>query len=541
MNRRSFLAAASVAAATLPYRNAHAFSRFPRATSASDLLPSLTAASSDDDAAVLHAAIEAARAAGARYADVQLRITQLEEWWGGATPSKLDHDVGCTVRVFHEGCWGAATLGGIATMDEAAQLGREAAGRALMGARRRAAGTPVAELAPLDRPATGEWVMPGIDPLTVTFEEKADFLTAVRQFIQQNRTAGPVPGFSMELRRECRLFASSDNALTRQTIFRVGLSANILSRPDPFTLMMGGRRIPFVTPAGAGWEYLRTAPFRDRTQELIDLATRDRSETPINVGRYDIVFDAYATASLIGVTLAPATELDRVLGFRANDEGTSYVTDPVGMRGSYRTASPLVTLTANRTVPGGAATVRWDDEGVAPTDTPIVDKGILSGFQTTRESAAMLGPGTHSNGCAGTYGATMPVGQVPSNVTLAPSATALSFDEMVKDVKKGLAVYGGVYRSDQQALNGYGGGDIVLEIVDGKCGRAIGNAELIFRAPEVWKSVARIGGSASACPSGLEWYRSRGDASGSVAFTVSAVPVLATGVAVTDRSRARMR
>jgi len=540
MDRRAFLAtgAAASAALALPYRRAWADHRALGAASSSDALPAFGDATLPDDTLFIQTALGAAREAGALYADVQRRHVQAEAWSLGF-PAGLRHESGLTVRVFSNGCWGYATAGGIGSVDDAARLGRDAAQRALIAAARRPVAAPLLELAPIGTPAAGTWVMPGIDPFTISFEEKSDFMRAIEQFTYRIPVgAGGNNGY-MQFRRERRVFGSSDGAFTTQIAYIVDAGFSYGSRSNPLTIASASYRVPFVTATGAGWEYIRDIPVRPSAEATLEFVSRMRDTRQGDVGRYDVVLDPRSVGSLVAATLGPATELNRAMGYYANSEGSSYLSDPVAMlRDGVRVASPLVTLTANRSMPGGAATVRWDDEGVVPSETTIVRAGALADFQTTRESAAWMRPAARSNGCAGTFGATTPTGQVSPNFVLAPGAGATSMMDLVKSVKKGILAYGASFESDHQALTGTSRIGDMFEITDGQIGKALDNTQILYRSPELWSHVQALGGAASAQPVGV--VSSRGESALGFAYhTVHAVPMLISGVAVTNRWRSR--
>jgi len=230
------------------------------------------------------------------------------------------------------------------------------------------------------------------------------------------------------------------------------------------------------------------------------------------------------------------------MGHEANGVGTSYLSDPNAMIGTFKMGSPLLNVTANRSMPKGAATVKWDAEGVEPAEFSVVKEGILNDFQTTREVASLLAPyyqktgkPVRSNGCAGTYDPTTPLQQFNPNLVMKPGAQELSFDDLVRDTKKGLAIVGGYASADHQVLNGAGSGEAVYEIVDGKLGQTIANAEFIYRAPDLWKNLVAIGGPKSALSFGID--NTRGEGRSRMAHTVTAVPGKFKGVAITDPYR----
>jgi TldD protein len=117
---------------------------------------------------------------------------------------------------------------------------------------------------------------------------------------------------------------------------------------------------------------------------------------PIGMGIKDLVLTPSHAMLTIHEIVAHATELDRVLGYEANYAGTSFV--KVSDVGKLKYGSKLFNVTADRTMPGGMATIGFDDDGVKTTEFPIVREGILVGLQTNRETAPLIGEKA-SKGC----------------------------------------------------------------------------------------------------------------------------------------------
>lgn len=486
--------------------------------------------------------LDAARQAGAQYADVRFRVARTEQWQiflGTEYPApETSIRVGVGVRALVNGYWGFAGATGVATPDAMARLGADAVAQANVVAH----GAPrTVELAPAAVVADGQWTMPvRIDPFTVPWSEKVDFIDGISEWIAQ-RPFGAGTSTQLRFVKEDRSFASTDGTYLTQTVYTTGATMNVSVATDWMTELPGAQRIDFLTPAGAGWEYLLDAPFEARMDTVLDDARRSRRPKPVDIGRYDVVFDAVAMARLLDASLGPATELDRAMGYEANESGTSFLNDPLRMLGTYTLASPLVTVTANRNMPGGAATVQWDEEGVTPDEIPLVTAGTLTDFQTTRESASWLAPAygargqaVRSHGCARCDDVTAPPSQGSPNFVLAPAPHDASFDDLVANTAHGYAVKGGMVYADQQALNGTLAGDVVYEIRNGTLGHAIGNASIVWRTPDFWRNVVALGGASSVERVGVERGR---DSEHKVPHTVAAVPAKVTQVAVTDAKR----
>ncbi|MHB2035052.1 MAG: metallopeptidase TldD-related protein, partial [Gemmatimonadaceae bacterium] len=211
-----------------------------------------------------------------------------------------------------------------------------------------------------------------------------------------------------------------------------------------------------------------------------------------DVNRYEAVFDVHTMATFLDTTLGRATELDRALGYEANAEGTSYLSDPIQMIGTYQAGAPLINVMADRNTPGSAAWVQWDAEGVAPTPFPLVQAGRLVDFQTTREFAPVLAPyytahdqPVGSRACAEAPGAIDAPMLHTANLVLGPGHDAKAgFDELVAGVAKGIAITRAGIDMDFEAISGMGRG-ATYEITHGKRTAIIDGAGFLFNAPAI--------------------------------------------------------
>jgi len=490
-------------------------------------------ATDPDRDALAERAVDAARSAGATYADARLTITRRE------TPGLQDSEERAIgVRALVNGYWGFAASA-VWTPDEAARLAREAATQAAAHSR---GGTRAVELGPPPTVRRGEWVMPvKYDPFDVSAWEKIDVMNAFASAVSDYRN-GLSSNYSMNFMRQSSVFASTDGASWAQTIYQSAASFTLMY-PDEYHagLGMGAAAANGLSPAGRGWELVSESNIVDAIPALAVEAELSRHLVPFDIGRYDVVFSAEAMASLLDQTLAPAMELDRALGYEANASGTSFLDAPLDMLGAQVVASPLITVTGNRSTPGGLATVRWDDEGIVPDDFTLVKDGVLVDYQTTREQAAWLAPyyqrtgrAVRSHGCAaGASGLVIPMQHAP-NLALAPGAARTTFDDLVAGTEKGIAVLSLNANMDQQQLNGIGYGTM-REIVRGKLGRYISGGAFMFRTPEFWKSVIAVGG-----PGTQQWFgrgHGKGEPRQSTWHSVAGIPAKVRQLSFVDPGR----
>lgn len=483
--------------------------------------------------ALLLRAVDAARDAGAAYADARVTHTRTQSpgWSDGE-----ERAIG--VRVLVDGYWGFLASA-VWTPDEAVRLARGAVAQAR--AHRRGHARSV-DLGPAPTVQSGEWVMPvTYDPFDIPVAEKLDVMNAFSDYAM-NTAVGVGVNWGMDFFRQYKLFASSDGASWAQTIYRSSASFTVSYRGEYHMDLNGGIvGADGLSPAGRGWELVADSRLIDTIPRLIDQAEQARHVTPFDVGRYDVVCSADAMATLLDYTLGSATELDRALGYEANASGTSYLDDPLAMLGEQVVASPLVSITANRSIPGGVATVRWDDEGVASTEFTLVKDGVLVDYQTTREQAAWLASyyqksnrPVRSHGCANASSALAITMQHAPNLAMTPGHMAVTFDDLVAGTERGIAILSCSPSMDQQGLNGLGS-CIMREITHGKLGRYLRGGALMFRAPELWKNVVAIGG-----PVSQEWFgmgRGKGQPAQSTYHSVGAVPAKIRQLSIIDPGR----
>jgi TldD protein len=137
-----------------------------------------------------------------------------------------------------------------------------------------------------------------------------------------------------------------------------------------------------------------------------------------------------------------------------------------------------------------------------------------------------------------------PLLQTP-NIELAPGTRDTTFEDLVAGLDRGLVICGaqpepggfssGGVTIDRQQLNGEITGNMVYEVRNGRRTRFVRGEETLFRAPELWKSLAALGGPRSRLWSGH--VGRKGQPSQEYWCGVGSVPALFRRVAVTDASR----
>lgn len=509
-SRRAFLQRMSAATAAgmltrLPGRELWAFSP-------AELIP-------EPDEALLRrlalTAIDAARAAGASFADVRVSAARAMDFMCNFTPKEherpvtgnppsIDLRMEYGVRVIAGGVWGFGS-GTEMTADGIAAAARRAVAAALSS---RPRNKQVVELAPTPPVPNGRWETPiKKDPFAVSIKDQIEYCQSILGAI----TAVPEATLAWSVfawRRPVSVFASTDGSLIVQRYayssagFTVGVSIGPTTRDEGGDAVYPkGGPVGYEMFDGRDWaaELIKTA------KGAIDLVRRARQTKPTEVGRYDLVFSPRAMAGMVVDSVSAALNAERALGYHANRAGTSFAAPPLDILGEYRIGSPLLTITADRSRPGGAATVGWDAEGVKPVEHTIVREGIVTDYHTSRETAPQLadwyrkqGKPVAAQGNARRIGAVPPAVVTP-NLTIQPGPGATTLGDLIGDVKKGFFIEEAYMFADQQLINIQGSVPraSVREITNGKLGDYMEDFAFQFFTSTFWKGLDGLGGASS--------------------------------------------
>jgi TldD protein len=145
-------------------------------------------------------------------------------------------------------------------------------------------------------------------------------------------------------------------------------------------------------PTGRGWEALAGDEVWDWSGELAELPVllAEKTKAPsVVAGPTDLVIDPTNLWLTIHESIGHATEYDRAIGYEAAYAGTSFATPD--KLNTLRYGSPVMNVTADRTVEYGLATIGYDAEGVAAQQWDLVRRGIFVGYQLDRVFASDSG------------------------------------------------------------------------------------------------------------------------------------------------------
>jgi TldD protein len=442
-------------------------------------------------------AIEAAKAAGATYADVRIATRQTV---GVYEPQPLTFvtNMGVTfgygVRALVNGGWGF-----VHANDPTADAIVNAARGAVQQARTNAEVVQGRmELAPASV-AMGEWSVPvKIDPFAVPIHDQMALVGSWGETAR--RVIGSGGGGSLTWNKESRVVANTEGTLVTQHFLRSRGGQNAMS------MRLRGQggpmlSLPGSTASSGGYEAVTAPSVHDGMIALAEEVNRLAllPGTTLDVGRYPVVFDGTSTGMLLARTVGGALEMDRVLGEEADASGTSYLSPAPEFLG-VATFSPLLNVTANRALPS-VTSAKWDDEGVEIAPAVVIRDGKVVDYQTTRSHAPALREWYQrqslpivSRGCAVAAEVDSPVYARCNDLTIEPGKERASVDDLIRDMARGIYVReAGYIATDQQLSSGSLSWGQFFEVERGKIVRRLGGISLQFSTVPFWKAIAGLG------------------------------------------------
>jgi TldD protein len=432
-------------------------------------------------------AVEAAVKAGADYADARAGTDESESLTvRNQEMEGIDRSTssGVGIRVLAGGRWGFAAT----SRSDEAEVVRTAA---LAVDIARAASRRAAEAVTLSpaEPVVASWRSPvEEDPFTVPLEEKVALLMEATRRLQGVAGVTFAEG-GLDFFRRSTWFASSDGAEIDQVVVHSGggLEATAVGDGD-----VQRRSFPNSFRGhikAAGYEHVRTLGLiaeAERTgREAVELLSAPECPSEVTT----LVLDSGQVELQVHESIGHPIELDRVLGMEEAYAGSSFLT--LEDRGSLRYGSPLVSITADATLPGGLGSFGFDDEGVAAQRIPIIVDGVFQNFLTSRETAPMVGQS--SNGTSRADGwSHLPLIRM-TNISIEPREGSLA--EILGDTKDGIFMATNQSWSiDDKRINFQFGCEIAWRIQDGKLTQLYKNPNYTGITPEFWGSCDAVAG-----------------------------------------------
>ncbi len=239
-----------------------------------------------------------------------------------------------------------------------------------------------------------------------------------------------------------------------------------------------------------GLEHLIETNYPGRAAEAArDAVAKCHADKPA-AGEYDLILDGHNLALTMHESVGHPTELDRVLGYELGFAGGSFAT--LDKLNSFEYGSPIVNFTANNRIRFGAASLGYDDEGVACQSFPIIKEGQLVGYGTNRETAHQIGLDRSNGNCRSTSWADPPIVRIP-NLYLEPGPAPLSLDDLIGDTKDGIYMMGrDSFSIDQMRMNFQFGSNMAYRIRDGRLAEPLRDVIYQSISTEFWRSCDAI-------------------------------------------------
>jgi TldD protein len=443
------------------------------------------------DEAVARAAVDAAKQAGASHVDVRLQLLRREQLSvrdDHVSNVGLREEYGLGVRVLADGGWGFAAT---ARLDSKSVT--QAARDAVLMARRSALLMPAPVVLVAAPVVKGGWVSPmQIDPFAVAMADKVELLLAAARGAMAVKGVAHVDASLLSICEE-KLLLTGEGSRVHQICYRVqpALTATAIDRRR-------GRfasRDHEVAPMLAGYEHVTASDLVGGAPQIAEDALRKLHAAPVEPGKKQVILAPSNLWLTIHESIGHSTELDRAIGWEANFAGTSFLTPE--KLGKLKIGSDRVQILADRTQPGGLATVGWDDEAVAGQRWPLVKDGVFVGWQTTRDLAARAGE-DRSRGClyADSY-ASVAFPRMP-NVSLQPGTEGYTTEDLINATEDGILISGrGSWSIDQQRYNFQFSGQFFWEIKKGRLTRPLRDVAYQANTVEFWNSCDMLGGAGS--------------------------------------------
>src|SRR5664279_1371497 len=416
-DRREFLKHSAQVAAAIAAANAWKVTGGAGELLAASAAPAAPPLPDSTIKALMMDALNAAKSAGASYADVRVGRQQQNFIFTreNQIQNVVDTDsVGCGVRALVDGAWGFSATRNLTT---AGVTGAAKEAVAVAKANKMALDRPTV-LAPAPVVPSAVWKSAyKTDPWDVSVEEKADLL------LRANAIALKTPNvkyvfsglFFVKAQRD---YANSDGSVTSQTTIRSWPLMQITAvAPDFSDFQNRGNVVP---PMGRGWEYVLSADLAGNAAKWADEAAQKLKAKPVEPGKYDLVLHPSHLWLTIHESIGHPTELDRALGYEANYAGTSFVSPPEKVLGKLK-------------------------------------NGIFNDYQTTREQAEWISwwykqnnMETRSHGCSYAQGWDNVQFQRMPNVSLLPGEKDLKWEDLIAATDNGIAIIGDclLYTSD---------------------------------------------------------------------------------------------
>jgi len=435
-------------------------------------------------------ALDTASQRGATYADVRVvddRSRALSTKNGKIGNASDSRSQGFSVRVIVDGAWGFAS-----SADLQRSSVEEAAARAVEIAKASAkVKQSDVRLVP-EAPVTAEWTTPHkVDPFTISVEQSLALLMKIDAELRA--VAGvTLAETNMNFRREEQWFFSSEGSNIHQTKVTTGAGyvayafagSEIQKRSYPSSF--GGQW------QNKGYELIAELKLLENARRIGEEAVALHSADQCPEGAFDIILESSQLGLQIHESVGHPIELDRVLGMEANFAGTSFLTLEKLRNLKYGSELVNVVADARQEHGPGLGTFGFDDEGVPAQCTPIITKGLFTGYLSSRETAPTIGLERSGGTLRAESWNRLPIIRM-TNISIVPGEKPLSFEQLISSTDHGILFQTNrSWSIDDKRYNFQFGTEIGWEIKNGKRARMLKNPSYSGITTSFWNSMDAI-------------------------------------------------
>jgi len=425
--------------------------------------------------------------AGASYADVRIgEILDENLTVKNGVPEEVNllQTKGFGIRVMIKGSWGFAASVDL-TRKEVVEISQKAV--AIARASNKTKKKPV-----MFRKATGKkdsyFTPMKKDPFKISLEEKMETLVNAERTVSKQSPHIKVSQAFFRAMQEKKLFMNTEGAQIHQQINWNGggiLAIAIKNGEVQRRSYPSSFRGNFATSGYESFESLQLIEHAEQVgKEAGQLLKAEKCPSTTT----DLIITGDQLALQIHESCGHPTELDRALGMEADYAGTSFLTPDKLNKLQY--GSKLVNITADATVQGGLGTFGYDDEGTTAKKVDLVKNGIFVGYQSSRETAALLELKESSGGMRADSPLAIPLIRM-TNINL--SAGDWKAEEIVEDTQNGVLMQTNrSWSIDDRRLNFQFGTEIGWIIKEGSKEKMIRNPTYTGITPEFWGSCNAI-------------------------------------------------
>ncbi len=415
------------------------------------------------------------------YADIRHQRSNIEDIKvknGNVENLSRNEDQGFGIRVIKNGAWGFAASS-VLNLDEMKRVADKAIQIAEASAITKRKDV---KLTPTEIYQDSYRSDYSIDPFEVSFDKKISLLLNACRIMMKNPKIKVAEG-TMQFFKTDKIFGSTEGAFIEQSVLESG--AGIVA-----TAVDGSEAQKRSYPnshggdyASKGFEFVEEMKLLENAERVREEAVQLLSAPPLPEMETTIIIAGNQMALQVHESCGHPTELDRVLGTEISLAGGSFMTPDKLNKLKY--GSEKVTIVADASIPGGLGSFGYDDEGVKAQRVYLVKEGLFVGYQTSRETAAVLNQ--QSNGTMRAQG----WNRIPlirmTNINLEPGQWNL--EDLIADTKEGVFFdTNKVWSIDDKRLNFQFGVEVAWEIKGGKLGKMFKNATYTGITPAFWNS-----------------------------------------------------